>query len=52
VTQVDVLNRKPIIPGLPLTGSSGTVIIVTAGVALLIGAAGLLFLGRRRNSAR
>lgn len=52
VTQVDVLNRKPIIPGLPLTGSSGTVIIVSAGVALLIGAAGLLFLGRRRNSAR
>lgn len=52
VTQVDVLNRKPIIPRLPLTGSSGTVIIVTAGVALLIGAAGLLFLGRRRNSAR
>lgn len=47
---VTVNNYPPIIPGLPLTGSSGTMIIMGIGAAMLLVAAGLIVLARTRNN--
>jgi fimbrial isopeptide formation D2 family protein/LPXTG-motif cell wall-anchored protein len=52
VIQTTVSNYPPIIPGLPLTGSSGTVIIVSVGVAMLLLAAGLIAVRRSKMSRK
>lgn len=48
-TEVEVLNYKTFIPGLPLTGAQGTAIIIAVGITFLVAAAGLLILRNRRS---
>ncbi|WP_314685811.1 SpaH/EbpB family LPXTG-anchored major pilin [uncultured Bifidobacterium sp.] len=48
-TPVDVPNSKQTIPGLPLTGSSVMMILVSAGVLVLLGAGVLVVVRRRAN---
>lgn len=47
---VDIANEKPVIPGLPLTGSNAQVLLQVAGVLLVIG--GVSVYAARRNRAR
>lgn len=48
-TEVEVLNYRIFIPGLPLTGAQGTAIIIAVGITFLVAAAGLLILRNRRS---
>ena len=48
---VQIDNDKPIIPGLPLTGASGKMILTLVGAALILGGAGSFMVLRRRQAA-
>ncbi|EPH03749.1 fimbrial isopeptide formation D2 domain-containing protein [Propionibacterium sp. oral taxon 192 str. F0372] len=45
---VDINNTKQDVPGLPLTGGSGQVVMLTGGLVMIV-AAGALVLARRRH---
>lgn len=49
-TVATVNNYPPIIPGLPLTGSAGTMVIMGIGLAFLATAAGLITVARKRRN--
>ncbi|MCI1983230.1 MAG: SpaH/EbpB family LPXTG-anchored major pilin [Bifidobacteriaceae bacterium] len=48
ITRETITNYPPIIPGLPLTGSAGTVVIIGIGIAMLVTAGGLIAIKRHR----
>lgn len=48
VTQ-DITNAKQALPGLPLTGAQGKLLLTIAGAGLLLVAFGFIIVGRRRK---
>ena len=47
----DIVNTQQGVPGLPLTGANGQIILITAGVGLGVIALGLVLMKRRREAA-
>ncbi|MHC9044573.1 SpaH/EbpB family LPXTG-anchored major pilin [Microbacterium saperdae] len=47
----DIVNTQQGVPGLPLTGANGQIILITAGVGIAIVAIGLVLMKRRREKA-
>ena len=45
-------NSKEAVPGLPLTGAQAQVVLIMLGVALLLTAAGIVLVSRRRRAQR
>ncbi|WP_433676526.1 SpaH/EbpB family LPXTG-anchored major pilin [Microbacterium gorillae] len=48
---VTITNKQQAVPGLPLTGSDGQLILTIGGIALIVVAAGVIVFARRRRHA-
>lgn len=47
-----IKNTKQAIPGLPLTGAQAQMVLIMLGIALLLAAAGIVLVNRRRRAQR